>query len=80
MKSRVGFSLVVMVLWGHTTPQHLQKVMSLLKSDLKLFEAGRLDTNHIDKLAGLGSDGVYPNNMWTQLKNCCQSQSFPSCI
>ena len=59
----------MIVLWGHITPQPLQKVMSLLTSDPKLFEEGRLDTNHIDKLAGLGSNGVYSNHVWAQLEN-----------
>lgn len=75
----MGFTLVMMVLWGHITPQLLQKVLSLLKSDLQLFEEGRLDTNHIDKLAWLGSDGDYSNPVWRDWKKSCHSQSFPSC-
>ena len=67
----------MMVLWGHITHQLLQKVMSLLKSDLKLFEEGRLDTDHIDKLAGLGSNGVHSQNVWTELKKVLPEPKLP---
>ena len=58
----------MIVLWGLINPQLSQKVMSLLKSDLQLFEEGRLDANHIDNLAGLGSNGVYSKHAWRDWK------------
>ena len=60
--------MVMMVLWGHISPQLLQKVMKLMQADLQLFKEGNLDTNGIDNLAKLGSSGAYPNNMWADLK------------
>jgi hypothetical protein len=43
--------MVMMVLWGHISPQLLQKVMSLYLADLGLHDAGCLDANGIRKLA-----------------------------
>ena len=60
-------SMVMMLLWGHISPQLLQKVMMLMKQDLKLMEQGLLDLNGIDKLAGLGTNGSHPNNVWRDM-------------
>ena len=62
-------SVVMMVLWGEISPQLMRKVMHLFKDDLALHEDGCLDTDHIDKLARLGSYGQHPENVWSQFKN-----------
>lgn len=67
----------MMVLWGHLSPQLMQKIMSLLKADLALFQDGCLDTAHIDKLAGLGCNGTYPNNIWSQFKAMLPQPKLP---
>ncbi len=69
--------MVMMVLWGHISPQLLQKVMSKLQADLKLYKEGSLDVNGIDKLAGLGSTGAYPNNTWSELKRMLPVPKLP---
>ena len=55
--------MVMMVLWGCISPQLLQKVMSLYLADLKLLEEGCLDVNGIQKLAKMGSNGTYSQNI-----------------
>ena len=52
------------VLWGTILPQLLHKLMSLVADDPKLYNAGNLDTAHIHKFAGLGTNGVHPDNTW----------------
>jgi len=44
--------MVMMVLWGHISPQLMQKVMALMSADLKLHSEGLLDVNGIEKLRG----------------------------
>jgi len=61
--------MVMMVLWGHISPQLLQKVMALMHDDLQLYKAGLLDVNGIDKLRGIGSKGSHSNTCWRDLKN-----------
>ena len=61
--------MVMMVLWGHISPQLLQKVMALFSEDLKLYEEGVLDVNGIEKLGGIGSNGSHSNNCWRDFKN-----------
>ena len=68
----------MMVLWGHMTPQIMQKVMSLFKQDLAVFQDGCLDTKHIDRLAGLGTNGTHPNNIWSQFKNMLPEPKLPN--
>ena len=68
LETLVGCFVVMMVLWGHITPQLMREIMSLLKDGLELFKEGHLDTGHIDKLAGLGSCGNYSNNIWSDFK------------
>jgi len=70
-------SMVMMVLWGHISPQLLQKVMKLMQADLQLFKEGNLDTNGIDNLAKLGSSGAYPNHMWRDLKRILPKPKLP---
>jgi hypothetical protein len=70
--------MVMMVLWGHQSPQTLQKVMELFRADLKLHKEGHLDLNGIDKMMGIGSKGQHENNCWRDLKKCCLCQSCPS--
>ena len=54
--------MVMMVLWGHISPQMLQKVMALMSADLKLHKDDLLDVNSIDRLGGIGSKGVHAQN------------------
>jgi len=61
--------MVMMVLWGHISPQLLQKVMALFHADLLLHKEGQLDTNGIEKLKGLGSKGSHPEHCWRDLKH-----------
>ncbi len=68
----------MMVLWGHMSPQLLQKIMALLVQDLKSHAAGTLDTDHIDKLAGLGANGTYPNHIWGQFKRLLPQPKLPN--
>ena len=67
----------MMVLWGLISPQLLQKVMSLYKADLKLLAEGKLDVKGIDKLAGMGSNGSYPNNIWRDFKKLLPVPKLP---
>ena len=64
----MGFTLVMMVLWGHISPQMLQKVMALMSADLKLHKDDLLDVNSIDRLGGIGSKGVHAQNCWREFK------------
>ena len=59
--------MVMQLLWGHISPQMLQKVMALMSADLQLHKEDLLDVNSIDKLAGIGSKGTYPQNCWRDL-------------
>ena len=70
-------SMVMMVLWGHISPQLLQKVMKMMQQDLKVFQEGNLDTNAIDKLAKLGTGGLNPNTTWRDLKNILPKPKLP---
>lgn len=65
------------VLWGHMSPQMLQKIMYLFAGDLKLYESGALDMEHVKKLASLGSSGSYPNNCWAELKRLLPKPKLP---
>ena len=69
--------MVMMVLWGHFTPQTLQKVMGLMSADLKLHKEGRLDVAAIDKLGGIGSNGSHPNNCWRDLRKLLPVPKLP---
>ena len=60
--------MVMMVLWGHISPQLLQKVMALFRADLKLHKESCLDLNGIDHLEGIGTKGAHPNTCWRDLK------------
>ena len=66
-----------MVLWGQISPQLLQKIMSFMVDDLKLYDADILDTAHIQKLAGLGTNGAHPNNTWAELKRMLPTPKLP---
>ena len=65
--------MVMMVLWGHISPQLMQKLMAKMSDDLKLHKDGRLDVNSIDKLGGIGSKGAYPNHCWKDLQKIAAS-------
>ena len=67
----------MMVLWGHVSPQLLQKTMSLAVEDMHNHAAGILDIAHVEKLAGLGSDGRHENNIWRDLKNMLPAPKLP---
>ena len=69
--------MVMMVLWGHISPQLLQKIMQLFQEDLQLFKAGNLKVDGIDKLAGLGSKGMFPNNVWRDFKAILPKPRIP---
>ena len=69
--------MVMMVLWGHISPQLLQKVMSLYLADLGLHDAGCLDVNGIRKLAKMGSDGIYSQNIWRDFKALLPAPKLP---
>jgi hypothetical protein len=69
--------MVMMVLWGHISPQLLQKVMKLMRDDLELFKQGKLDVNGIDKLKNLGTTGSHPNNCWRDLKKLLPVPKLP---
>ena len=69
--------MVMMVLWGLISPQLLQKVMLLYKADLELLEAGKLDVSGIHKMAGLGSNGTHPNNVWKEMKGWLPKTRLP---
>ena len=73
----LGLLLVMMVLWGHSPPQLLQKVMSLAAEDMRNHAAGTLDMGHVDKLAGLSTGGIYPNNIWRDLKRLLPQPKLP---
>ena len=70
--------MVMMLLWGHISPQLLQKVMALMSADLQLHKDGRLDVNSIDKLGGIGSKGTYPTNCWRDLQKLLPVPKLPS--
>jgi hypothetical protein len=69
--------MVMMVLWGHISPQLLQKVMALFRDDLKLYKEGHLDLNGIDQLEGIGNKGKHPNNCWRDLKDMLPKPNLP---
>ena len=69
--------MVMMVLWGHISPQLLQKVMALFRHDLNLFKEDLLDVNGIDRLAGIGNKGAHPNNCWRDLQNLLPVPNLP---
>ena len=56
--------MVMMVLWGHISPQLLQKVMALMSADLKLHKDGLLDVHFLDRLGGIDSKGAHPEYCW----------------
>ena len=70
-------SVVMMVLWGHISPQLLQKVMAYMEADLVLHGKGQLDVAGISKLAGLGTHGKHPNNCWSELTWVCTVGEYP---
>ncbi len=65
------------VLWGHHSPQMLQKVMALLSDDLELHKQGMLDVHAIDKPGGIGSKGQHANNCWRDLKTLLPVPKLP---
>ena len=69
--------MVMMVLWGFISPQLLQKVMSLYLADLKLLEAGCLDVSGIQKLAKMGTNGTFSNNIWRDFKTLLPAPKLP---
>ena len=69
--------MVMMVLWGHISPQLMQKLMAKMSDDLKLHKDGRLDVNSIDKLGGIGSKGAYPNHCWRDLQKLLPVPKLP---
>ena len=69
--------MVMMVLWGLISPQLMQKVMSLYKADLKLLAEGRLNVDGIEKLAKLGSNGTYSQNIWRDFKKILPVPKLP---
>ena len=69
--------MVMMVLWGHISPQLLQKVMSLYLADLQLHKAGCLDVNGVQKLAKMGSSGTYSQNIWRDFKALLPAPKLP---
>jgi len=69
--------MVMMVLWGHISPQLLQKVMGLFSDDLRLHKAGTLDVSGIDKLRDIGSKGEHPNNCWRDLLTLLPKPNLP---
>ena len=70
-------SMVMTVLWGHMSPQLVQKVMSLYKADLKLLAEGCLDLNSIDELAAMGSNGSYSQNIWRDFLRLLPKPKLP---
>ena len=70
--------MVLMCLWGHISPQVLQRVMDLFMVDLALHKADKLDLSSVEVLAGLGSHGEHPNNIWRDLKNRLPAPKLPS--
>ena len=46
--------------WGLISPQLIQKLMTLFEQDLADAELDDLDMTMVNKLAGLGSSGDYP--------------------
>ena len=68
------FSLVMMCLWGHVSPQILQALMQCALQDIEAAEKGMLNKTMIENLAGLGSWGLYPNNVWKEFLKC-----LPAC-
>ena len=69
--------MVMLVLWGFISPQLLQKVMSLYLADLKLLEAGCLDVSGIQKLAKMGTNGTFSNNIWRDFKTLLPAPKLP---
>jgi hypothetical protein len=56
--------MVMMVLWGHISPQLMNKVMNLLHADLMLYKDRLLDVHGSEKLTNIGSKGAHPQHMW----------------
>ena len=48
--------------WGRMSPQHVQKIMSLMKADLARAREGKLDDHDVNVLASLGSAGTFSGN------------------
>ena len=64
--------------WGFVSPQLLHKVMSAFLHDLELAREGELDDSMIIKLAKLGTDGAYANNMNRDLIKSIGKPNLPS--
>ena len=68
----------MMVLWGHISPQLMRKVMFLMDQDLQAHKEGVLNVAGIKHLGGLGHNGQYPQNVWTELKRCLPKPKLPA--
>ena len=67
----------MMVLWGHISPQLLQKVMELFEQDLDNHAKGKLNTDPIHKFASMGTKGTYANNIWRDFKALLPEPKLP---
>ena len=72
-----ALSLVMMCLWGHISPQILQKVMELHLNDLTLHSEGTLDLDSVKWVASLGSHGAHSQNVWRDLLSRLPKPKLP---
>ena len=70
--------LVLLWAWGHISPQMVQHTMHLCREDLRAHDANRLNTRMIDRLAELGTSGLYPNNINRQLCDAIPRPNMPA--
>lgn len=68
----------MMCLWGHISPQMLNKTMRLFKEDLDAHASNQLDVDGIAGLASMGSHGEHANNIWRDFKAWLPKPQLPS--
>jgi len=75
----VTLHLVLMWAWGTITPQVVQHIMHLFRADVQSAKDDRLSMGAVDFLAGIGTDGLHPDNMNAELfNNLGKHGSLPS--
>ena len=62
----LAFFLIVQFAWGDMSPQLVQKIASLAVDDMG--GASNCKLEELRFLAGMGTRGLYPNNMHAELK------------
>jgi hypothetical protein len=71
--------LVEETVWGHLSAPAIQRVAALADADVTRALASRTPGFRYDslqRLASLGSSGIYPNHMWAELETMLSPSKF----